>query len=74
MTQGKVADCPSCGANRWKTLAKGKKWQCHKCGHAVELGKPWFPEPAPIAEAKYSDVKQGPTYIRKKSWWERLWR
>jgi predicted RNA-binding Zn-ribbon protein involved in translation (DUF1610 family) len=24
--------CPKCGAQRWKTKTKGKRYECRKCG------------------------------------------
>ena len=27
-----IKPCEKCKGNRWKTLVKGKKWQCRKCG------------------------------------------
>lgn len=27
-----IEPCKECGHNRWKTVVKGKAWQCRKCG------------------------------------------
>lgn len=29
--------CEKCGSNRWRTVEKGKKWKCRKCGYVREV-------------------------------------
>jgi len=29
--------CEKCGASSWKTVTKGKKWQCRECGYIKEI-------------------------------------
>ncbi len=29
-------NCPKCGYTRWKTVEKGKKYQCRQCKHIRE--------------------------------------
>ena len=31
-----IKPCEKCGHNRWKTVKKGRSWQCRKCGFIRE--------------------------------------
>jgi len=77
MTKGQDADCPECGANRWKTVKKFEKWQCRSCGIVKKVGAPWFNTDEDSVTLK--NIAQLPAftgdskYPVKIPWWKKMW-
>lgn len=70
------APCPDCGQNRWKTIAKGKAWQCRRCKHVRVPGREEEKFTMAFQKLWYNTLGQLKTFwLVPRRWWSiRAWR
>ena len=69
MTEGKDPNCPKCGGNRWKTIQKGRKFQCRLCWWMTGEEKRVVKVSAPVT----SETKDPVVEKKKKGWLKKCW-